>query len=1016
MELSKNFKKLLSPRFSGLIIGVMILSVGLSIAYMRYQILTQYEEERTRQILHFIEQNINQAIQETYSVALTLALTVNENGEVKDFEKVAEKLYQNYNVVDILELVPNGVIEYVYPLEGNESVVGYDISNDPKVSAEVSKAAESGTMYFAGPIDLRQGERAVIGRLPIIINNELWGYSAIVIYLETLIERSGINEFTKDGSYYFQMTKVNPNTGEEEFFLPIYEQQKLDQYESMEFPEGDWKLYATRMGANQPLVSFWLILGFSFLGALSYGFLSYKILLKPFELKELLHNKSEELLESREKFKKNSELLQSILESPRGVMIFSLDSDYKYVAFTASHKSLMKDLWDVDIEVGKSILDYIADKELEKSLKSDCDEALEGKYFEYIRKYGNENVEEQYWESRFAPINAKDGSIVGLTVFITNISQKVKAEKEINLEKQLSDSIINSLPGIFYLYNKEGKFYRWNTNFEKVTGYTSEEMEKAHPIDFFDDDEKELLREKIANVFVEGEDSVEAHFLSKDGTKTPYYFTGAALNYKGEECLLGVGIDVSEQKKAERKHEEVLQQLQNHLYNSPLGVVEYDSDLNIISWSKRCEEIFGWNEQEILNKNAFDIIYEQDKVETEVIARQLSEGSVDHNISNNRNYTKSGEIIDCLWFNSVVKDSSGEILTVMSLVEDITEKKKTEAQIKQSEKRYRTLVNNTPYCIHEIDIDQRIISMNKAGLKMMEIKSEEEIIGSLYGSFAKNQDSDRITKLFQKALQGKSIEFEFELDEERYFLSSFVPIFNRVNTVERVMGITQDITERKRSEEIIENSLKEKTTLLSEIHHRVKNNLAIVSGLLELQKNEVKDEKVTAAFEQSINRIISIAMVHELMYKSPELSSINVHTYLDMLIPAISRTMNDSNNNVEFMIDIADRKLNISEAIPLGLMLNELITNSFKYAFKGVEKGVIHIDISVSGNDINVLYEDNGKGFKPDINFDQPKNLGLTLIHTQLQQLGAEHKADTSSGFRLEFSFRSETVIPNSEL
>jgi len=977
---------------------------------MRYQILLQYQNDETEEVLHLIEQNIERTIQESYNAALTLALTVNDNGEVNNFNAIAEQIFKNSDVVDVLELVPNGVIEYVYPLEGNESVIGYDIKNDPKVSAEVNKAAELGTIYFAGPIELRQNGMAVIGRLPITIEGELWGFSAIIIYMETLIEKSGINRFPKD-RYYFQLSKINPNTRDEEFFLPVNEDIELESFSSVNFPEGDWRLYAKRVDTAVAETSFWVILAISIFGAIACGFMTTKIARKPQELKMLLEENSEKLILSRENFKRNSELLQSILESPRGIMIFSLDADYNYLAFTESHKKLMKDLWDVEIEVGENMLNYISDEELKTTFRADCDETLRGNYFDYVRKYGNENVPNQYWESRFSPINAKDGSVVGLTVYVTDITLQVKVEREINLEKQLSDSIINSLPGVFYLYNKEGKFYRWNNNFEKVTGFSSKDMKNAHPLNFFDGEEKELLQEKIQSVFLTGEDSVEANFLSKDGTKTPYYFTGAAINYKGEECLLGVGIDISNQKQAEKEHKMVLQQLQNHLYNSPLGVVEYDSNLNIIGWSPRSEQIFGWKEDEMIGKNAFEIIYEQDKEKTEVVANQLSTGSVDYNISNNRNYTKSGKIIDCLWYNSVVKDENGEILTVMSLVEDITEKKKAEERIKQNEKRYRTLISNSPYCIHEIDLDQKISSMNKAGLDMMGIDKEEDIVGSLYGCMVDGEgELERITNLFQQALQGKSIEFEFESVDERNFLSSFIPILDDKNKVQRVMGITQDITERKKSAEIIESSLKEKTTLLSEIHHRVKNNLAIVSGLLQLQMNEVKDEKVTTVFEQSINRIISIAMVHELMYKSPNLSSVNVNSYLEMLIPAISASMLDESKNITFKIDIEEYKLNINEAIPLGLLLNELITNSFKYAFNGNEDGEIKIKLSGKGNEITILYEDSGVGFDETNDFNTPENLGLNLIHAQLQQLDAEYEVDTNNKFKLEFSFKVKPI------
>lgn len=162
------------------------------------------------------------------------------------------------------------------------------------------------------------------------------------------------------------------------------------------------------------------------------------------------------------------------------------------------------------------------------------------------------------------------GEVVGYVGTITDITELKMAELEIAAERNLSDSIINSLPGIFYLYNTEGRFIRWNTNFEKVTGYGSEEMKRLHPLNFFDGDDQELLRAKIANVFVSGEDSVEAPFLLKSGEKIPYFFTGKSLIYEGEQCLLGVGIDFSDKVRAEetiRETNEQLRELAAHLQN-----------------------------------------------------------------------------------------------------------------------------------------------------------------------------------------------------------------------------------------------------------------------------------------------------------------------------------------------------------------------------------------------------------------------------------------------------------------
>ena len=155
-----------------------------------------------------------------------------------------------------------------------------------------------------------------------------------------------------------------------------------------------------------------------------------------------------------------------------------------------------------------------------------------------------------------------------LLSFVRDISERIKAQDEIIKEKNLSDSIINSLPGIFYMYNRYGKFLRWNTNFEKVSLYNAKEIRNMHPLDFFDPEEKDLITHKIENVFAKGKDEVQANFLLKNKEKIPYFFTGKAIDYEGERCLMGVGIDFSQNKKAQeeiKQTTEKLRELTGHL-------------------------------------------------------------------------------------------------------------------------------------------------------------------------------------------------------------------------------------------------------------------------------------------------------------------------------------------------------------------------------------------------------------------------------------------------------------------
>lgn len=739
------------PALSGFLIALLIFGLGIIISYFRFQVQKQTEQNELRDVMEIVEQNIQRTISEAYSAALFLALTVQDDGEVKNFESYAENLMNNHEAVDALQLVPGGEIQYVYPMEGNESVIGYNIMEDPKVNREVKRAAESKTIYFAGPIELKQGGMAVIGRLPVFIEGELWGLSAVIVYLNTLIDQSGINEFSN--SYYFQLAKTNPNTGIEEFFLPVDETIEFDDVQSVDFPEGEWKLYAAYRNSAGAWYSFLFIGIFSLMVSILCGYLSYRLFRKPFELEDLIDEQSKKLLESREQFKQSSELLTSVLESPQNIAIFSLDRDYNYISFNENYRRMVQDSFGVPVKKGMNIFDVVP-KKSRALLMVNFNRALNGEAFEFIQENVDTDMNVQYWQNWFSPIRDRQKNIIGLTVFSIDITQRVEAEQT----------------------------------------------------------------------------------------------------------------------------------------------------------------------------------------------------------------------------------------------------------IERNERRLRTLISNSPYCIHELDVEGRLISINEAGLKMFKMESAEEYIGRNYFALMKNGHRETSEHLFNRTLLGESTEFGFD-DGENYFESLFIPIRNDDNVVTRVMGITQDVTDRKQSEAFVENSLREKTTLLAEIHHRVKNNLAIVSGLLELQKGEVDDDRLTAIFDQSINRIISIAMVHELMYNTQDLSSINVQAYLEKLVPAISATMQNRLQNVDIDIDIEEYRLNINQAIPLGLLLNELITNSFKYAFKNRENNRISIRLVVQNETLNVVYADNGPGFPEDIDFEKPKNLGLNLIHAQLQQLDATYRAITAHKFELDFSF-----------
>jgi len=216
----------------------------------------------------------------------------------------------------------------------------------------------------------------------------------------------------------------------------------------------------------------------------------------------------------------------------------------------------------------------------------------------------------------------------------------------------------------------------------------------------------------------------------------------------------------------------------------------------------------------------------------------------------------------------------------------------------------------------------------------------------------------------------------------------------------------------------IEKQILEKETLLKEIHHRVKNNLQTVSSLLNMQGRNTTNQQIKKIIKSSQNRVISMAIIHEMLYMNDNLSKIFFKPYVEELSAFLLKSVNDSNQNIDLNIDIPDVQLGIDTAIPLGLLINETITNSLKYGFEGQNEGQISIGLRKveNGDDDYILtISDNGIGFSMETNSDSTKSLGLKLIHNLARQLkGSAEKDESKQGttYIIKFKDIQQTLSP----
>jgi two-component sensor histidine kinase len=239
-------------------------------------------------------------------------------------------------------------------------------------------------------------------------------------------------------------------------------------------------------------------------------------------------------------------------------------------------------------------------------------------------------------------------------------------------------------------------------------------------------------------------------------------------------------------------------------------------------------------------------------------------------------------------------------------------------------------------------------------------------------------------------------------------------VTNEHGEVYRIAGIADDITERKQALEQIKTSLHEKEVLLKEIHHRVKNNMQVITSLLNLQSKTINDEQALSVFQDSQNRVKSMALIHETLYQSKDLSRINFAEYLHKLVAHVSRSYRIRPEAVQINIDVDDVSLPIDTAVPCGLIINELASNSLKYAFPADMRGEINITFERGKSSYVLRVSDTGVGLPADFKPETGKSLGMKLVRMLTDQLSGELQCRNGIGTTFEIKFPDEREMVQS--
>ncbi len=454
----------------------------------------------------------------------------------------------------------------------------------------------------------------------------------------------------------------------------------------------------------------------------------------------------------------------------------------------------------------------------------------------------------------------------GLKVINTfrDITLEKQVEHFLEEERRFTKTVLDSIPGIFFVLDSKGKLIRWNESIEKELGYNEDELRTMSILEIFKENEREKAEEMFNNAYEHGNNGFVTQILSKhNGDRSFHMYINRFLS-EDEEYLVATGVDITEFLASELERERNFALMTQLFENSPLAMVMIDLQSRVQKVNNGFSALFGYEPVEVIGKNVNELI--------------TSESTI-----------------------------------------------------------------------------------NEA----------EEVSRSAISGQAHQQETLRLTK-HQNAVP---------------VLVSTVPIWSHGEVI-AAYGIYVDLTEQKKLERDLQNSLNDKNLLLQELHHRVKNNLAIIAGLLELQVIYESNKDVKNKLEEAHSRIFSIAKIHETLYQQKDVVQIEFNEYLDSIIGSMSYVAGEKKFSITREENTEPFMLNLNQAVPLGLVINELI--QMKSTDSSAHSHSVNINLTCAGNDVQLEIDGFEKHIEELESTDESYTFHKLLIDTFIKQIDAE--------------------------
>lgn len=568
-------------------------------------------------------------------------------------------------------------------------------------------------------------------------------------------------------------------------------------------------------------------------------------------------------------------------------------------------------------------------------------------------------------------------------------------------EKKFREMFDNALAGIFALDAASGKFVQLNQRTAEMLGYLPEELNGKEFSSVWPNecDRNEFLKKLSAE---QKTDPSEVTFRKNDGEMIWVLLTASMAGPARIVCSV---IDITEKKAI--RDELIESELRYHMLfdRATDAIFIHDTAGKIIIANQIASHQSGYPAKKLQDLSLQDLgLLPGGGFSAEQNTELQSKG---HYLFESLLMTRNGTPVPVEISSKIIE--YGGRSAILSALRDITERRHAQAALIESEMRYRMTGDLIPFGVWACDAKGNFTYLSESFLSVLGT-TMEECKRNGWMHLLPREDSDRTIADWRQCIQNGSFwDYEYRIVDKHgktfIVLSRGAPHVNSAQKITSWVGIHIDITERKRYEERLEASLREKEVIIKEVHHRVKNNMQVISGFLELQSNYIKDPFAVEKLSECQRRVRTMALVHEKLYQSKSLGVINAAEYIKSLIADLMNSYSLS-PSVDVSVDVDDVNINLDMAIPCGLMINELVTNSLKYAFAGREKGKLTLSLHHREDHTFCLtVQDDGVGLPADFETRSRASLGMQLVGVLVHQLGGEMKAGNDQGARFEIVF-----------